>query len=201
MSRVVHLPAREGRPAALLLNGQRQGRLPRGPIGESDVADLPSAHEIVQRFEGFLERRVDIHFVDDIEIDPIRGKFFQAGVAGLENVAAGEPRLSDSLSCTEAHLGRDDHILAPRTKKFAQVNFGFASRVTVRRIKKIDAGIESAVNHRFRRIEIHFSYRRKARIAAEGHRAESKARNDQAGIAKPCVVHGGSLRETNVLLG
>ena len=93
----------------------------------------------------------------DVEIDPIRGELFQAAIAGLEDMAPRKSGLSDGLSRAEAHFRRDDHILAPRPQELAQVSFGFAAGVAIGRIEKIDARIESAIDHGFCGIEVHLS--------------------------------------------
>jgi hypothetical protein len=50
------------------------GGAPRVPVGESDVADLAHANEIVEGFEGLLDRGVRIHPMYQIEVDVFRSE-------------------------------------------------------------------------------------------------------------------------------
>ena len=67
---------------------ERFHELPRVHRRGTEVTDLAGAHDVVERFERFLERRVVVVAVDDVEIDVVRPETTEALVHFRENVLA-----------------------------------------------------------------------------------------------------------------
>src|ERR1700737_4186286 len=66
---VVHLRGHESLQPQAALQPERGGRLPRHKIGETDVADLSLAHEIIERAESLLQRSIAVPSVHLVYID------------------------------------------------------------------------------------------------------------------------------------
>jgi hypothetical protein len=80
--RVVDLLADEALAVFALADAERLHDVPAGEIRAADVADLALAHERIERFHRFFERRLAVPFVHLVEIDDIGLQALEAGLAG-----------------------------------------------------------------------------------------------------------------------
>lgn len=117
-------------------------------VGRADRAHLPLADELLQRAQGFLDRRARIRKVREVDVDPVGAQSLQRGLRGFEDVLAAEARAAG------AHLGTDfgdDHDLVPPRRRsgepLADNRFRLAAamprylaRVHVGRIDGVESG-------------------------------------------------------------
>src|SRR6267378_4047408 len=135
--RVVHLPAREFCPASFVLNPEPRGGPPGGPVRVADVSDLAGSNHIIQGFQCFMERRVAVFPMHDVEVDVIRLKALQACVAGSEDMPPRKSGLRHRLSASEADLRGDHNILPPIAQQLTEHDFGLSLRVPSAVSKKL----------------------------------------------------------------
>ena len=93
------------------------GEAVRRVVARAEVEDLARPHEIVERAEGLLLRRVDVLHVDLVEVDAIRPEATQAVLHRPDDAVPGGARRVRPLAHAEAKLGReDDAVTAPRVR-------------------------------------------------------------------------------------
>ena len=61
-------------------NAERAGKLPRMHRRRADIADLACLHDVVQRLQRLLDRRLVVPAMDLVEVDVIGAEAAQAGV-------------------------------------------------------------------------------------------------------------------------
>ena len=103
-------------PAVGVGDGQHLRELPREHGGRADVKRLARAHDLVQRFEGFLHRRMRIEAVDLIKIDVIGAETAQAVVDGVADVLARKAALIRIIAHGVEDFRRDDQLFAGRAE-------------------------------------------------------------------------------------
>ncbi|CAH1673137.1 hypothetical protein CHELA40_13810 [Chelatococcus asaccharovorans] len=170
------------------------GHVPGRPVGYPDVAHVPVANQDVQRLQRLLDRRHVVKAVDLIEIDMLKLEALQACLDLIQKVDARGAGAVGSLANPPEGLGRN-HDLVAGDAQIAQGLprnlFRQAGGIDIRRIDEVDAGIKRCP-HEF----VGFGLLEPAHIlpdafaAPEGHGAEAKLRNEQAGLAQCIVTHG-----------
>lgn len=88
----------------------------RAPLGHPDVQDLALADEIVERAQGFLERRVRVVPVRLVEVEVVRAQSPERGVRGLHHVLAGQPALVRADPGRPVDLGQHLDRLPPYSR-------------------------------------------------------------------------------------
>ena len=162
------------------------------PVGHADIARLAGAHDRVERFQRFVERRRRIEAVQLIEIDIVRLEALQRRVDGIQDVLA-RHALVPTLRSHAAHaFGGKDVFVAPALQPAAHDLFGApdrrdvaAQRIDVGRVEEIDAAVGG-------RVEDGVALGLVA-LQTEGHGAEAEAGNCEAGAAEGRVFHGGKF--------
>src|SRR5262249_44277942 len=92
---------------------KRLGELPGIHRRGADIARLAGAHDVVQRLERLLDRRLRIPPVNLVEIDVIGPEPFQARIDLHVDRLARETDAVRARRDRPAYLGRDDDLFAP----------------------------------------------------------------------------------------
>ncbi len=130
--------------------------------------------------------------MDLIEVDIVGPEPLQAGVDLGENMLAAEPE-AVRPSCrgivgAEAHLGRDHQVVAALAREPAAEDLlRSAEAVDIGGVDEIAAGLDETVEH--------FPAERLVGLAAEGHGAQAKLADLEAGPAQKAVFHPSLLAE------
>ena len=187
---VVVLHRHEARPAVALGDLQHLRELPGVHARRADVARLAGPHDVVQRFQGLLDRRVRVEPVDLVEVDVVGPEPSEGGVDGLEQVLAGQAAVVRPVGHGEERLGGDHHLVARRevVERAADDLLADAAGVHVRRVEEVDAGVEGSPDEGTAGLLGQDPGAPGGR--PEGHRAEAETRDTQAGTAEIDVFHG-----------
>ena len=142
---IIGLQAFEPGQAQPLRDAEGLGDLPRRPVRNPGVADVPVLHQRVERQHRLLDRRRAIKAVDLIEIDVVQLQTLQARLARLDQMhSRGAGRVGPCPHRAEP-LGRDHHVL-PRHLEIAQRLAGHllgnALGIDVGGVEEIDPGVE-----------------------------------------------------------
>ena len=86
--------------------------LPRPHRGRADIERLAGAHDVVERLQRLLHRRIRIEAMDLIEVDVIRAEPLQRMIDRLHDVLARQAAGVGALAHHAVDLGRD-HDLVP----------------------------------------------------------------------------------------
>ena len=158
--------------------------LPRAPFRCAPVKYLALRDEIAHRAHRFFDRRVGIRPVAKIEIEIIDAQPAQGRVTRLDHMLAAEALLVRQIAAPE-NLARNKKGIPSPTPSFqdlAHHDLGFAIRVGLRVIKKIDARVIRDGHQPFRR--------RFADLLGEGHpSAKGKFADLQSRFPEPSIFH------------
>ena len=159
---------------------------PRRKIRIAEIADLALPHQIVERAQGFVDRRQRIVIVLLVEIDVVG---LQPGQAGFDRGHDVAPRRA-LLGAVGRHrlgiFGRQHDVLAAVAEHLAQHGLGAAhAGVDVGGIEQRDAEIDRLVDHLARGFQIG--------ALAEIIAAEADRGDAQAGAAEITNLHGDIL--------
>ena len=190
---VVVLHRHEPRPPVPIREVERLGELPGPHARRADVARLAGAHDVVERQERFLDRRLGIPAMDLIEVHVVGPETAQRAVDGGHQVFPREPAIVRIVGHRVERLGGEDRMVARAEvlHRAAEDLFRDAERVHVGGIEEVDALLERPLEKRAAGL---FSEHPAApgRIAV-GHDAEAEPRDFQAGAAKIHVLHAGDV--------
>ena len=136
-----------------------------------------------------------------VQVDVVHLQALQAGVQCMHQVVTRLPAAVDGVVVHGAEGFGRQYDFVPRQPEgldgVAGHGLRLAGGVHIGGIDEIDAGIEGLFHHGGRRRLVHatdgFPH---AGRAAEGHRAQTKFRNVQAGAAQQSVTHGASPTQT-----
>ena len=110
---VVDLLGHEPREPVALGDAQGLHQVPGGEVRGADIAHLAVADQVIQRRQRLLQRRQTVPLVHLVEVDVIGPEPAQAGFARGDDVVTGQPGVVGPLTHGEAHLGREQHVIAP----------------------------------------------------------------------------------------
>jgi hypothetical protein len=154
---------------------------------------VTGAHDIVERAQGFVERRDQVGAVDLVEVDVIGPEAFQARFDCIQDM---DPRQADGIGAgphPAAYLGGDDHIAARDAEVLdgaPQNSLGLAFRIDIGGVDEINAGIDRKAQKLICGSLVELADDRpQLASAAEGHRAKANFGNEQAGAAELLVFH------------
>ena len=143
-------------------------------VGAADIANFAGPYEIVERPQGFLERRERIEAVGLVEVDVIRAETAQAGLAGFDEVAARESGFVSAGFETDESLGREDNVLSAVAQRLAEDFLGLAERINVGGVEEIHARLDADFDQAARLVHLHVAHRGKTSFAAQGHGAKAQ---------------------------
>jgi len=155
------------------------------------VQHLASAHDIVQGFQGFLDRGGRIESVNLVEIDVIHLQPVKAGVNRVSDVLAGESTLVGVVTHHAEDLGGNDQALARRPKLFegaAQDLFADAKRIDIGSIKEVNASFDGLADER--PALLLFEHPRAPFPGTVGHAAQANPRDLYPRRTQIYVFHG-----------
>lgn len=176
---------------------RRGARGPRTPprrsasrTGRYPVADLPLAHEVVQRVEGLGDRGRRIGRVQLVEVDPVR---LQAGEGCLDRTSHVRPRpfrsgLDARGEPAVAELRGEHEAVAAPAQRLSHERLRQPGRlaVDVRGVEERDAGVGRGVEHSARALQGLGRRSGTAEVVA----AESDGGDEQSGGAHTTQGHG-----------
>ena len=148
---VVVLHRDEPRPAVPLRDMQRLRELIRVHARRADVARLAALHDVVQRFDRLLDRRVVVPAMDLIQIDVVGAEAAQRVVDRFHDVFARQAAVVRLVvPDREEDLRGDDDLVALReiAKRAADDLLAHAVRIHVRGVEEVDARLERFADER-----------------------------------------------------
>ena len=145
---VVILHGDEARPAVLLLERQRLGKLSGMHGRGADIARFAGFHHLVQRFERLFNRGGIVPAVDLQQVDIVHPETAQAVVDGAQDLRPGKSfrQIADLV----IHLGGDNHLVTAGKVAQGAANDLFAAAVGVAicGIEEVDAAVNGALDDR-----------------------------------------------------
>ena len=190
---VLH-PAEAG-AAVPVAQPERVDELPGGHVARADVVDRPCAHEVVERAERLVERRVRVGLVREEQVEMARAEALQAPLDLALQVPAREAVVVRAVADGVERLARQQHLVAHRRalagQPAADRRLAAPTAVGVCRVEDVDAEVERGV-HDPRRLVVVLALaeeRGRRSDASEVATAEDDARDLDAGRAERDVVH------------
>src|SRR6266700_7909327 len=164
-----------------------------GSFGESKVAHLPGMHQVCHRADGLFDRHLWIDAMQIVEIDPLHSKTLQRFVAGTACVLRGsiDAAVLNVRVRNDAKLRGKDDTVPPAEQRLAYFDFGIA--IYIRRIEKIDAPVECAMNQ-FDRLDIVLHAAGVHIGDTDAHATQSNRGYLRSMPAEPSLFHYNSLR-------
>ena len=153
--------------AARRAESQALRDLPRGEVAGRGVQDLALVHEVVERAQRLLERRVVIEAVQVEHVDAIGRKTTKTGLDGANQVQARRTACVRVLARREVRLAGDHHLVPLIGDEAAEDLLGAAPVVDVGGIEDVDPGVARRAELRRRRGLVG--------IAAERHRPQAES--------------------------
>ena len=144
--------------------------------------------------ERLLERRLPIPLVELVEVDVIGAEPPQAGLAGPDEVMAGEARVVRPVAHRKARLGGEDDVVTAGPKRLTDDLLRLAHRVDVGRVDHVDPGLESQVDLAPGLLHAAGADLGERAAAAEPHRAQRHGRDTQARAPELPVFHPSSFQ-------
>src|SRR5262249_59008673 len=105
----------------------RLDHLPRRESRAAGMADLSRPDQIVERPQGFLDRRQRIRAMNEVKIDPVRLEPLQARLDSGQDVAARSALQRSGLVHGQSALGRQHDVLAPVAETLAEDSLALAA--------------------------------------------------------------------------
>ena len=132
--------------------------------------------------------------MDLVEIDVVELQAAQAGLHAVEDVAARGAARIGALAHLAVHLGGHDHVLARHLQVLQGLAgdlLGAAGRVHVGGVDEVDAGVQRLADQRLGLALLQRADGAPhAGAVTEGHGAQAKLGDEQAGAAEGVVSHG-----------
>ena len=163
-----------------------------GEIRAADVAHLAGAHEVVERAQGFLDRRERVVPVHLIEVEPVGLEPRQARLDGRHDVAARGAFLFAVVHRHAEFRGQHDVLAAVAQHLTEHRLRAAAAAVNVGGIEQRDPGIERLVDDQAGAFEVH--------PLAEIVAAKPDQRDPQARLAQIAQNHVRSVFDKAVTL-
>src|SRR4029077_11394997 len=169
------------------------GDLPCLPVGAADVADLSLLHHSVESANRLIDRGHAIVGMDLVQVDMVGLQTAETGLHTVQNVTARSPDVIPPRADATIDLRRDHDILPRDVQVFQGLPenlFALTLRVTVRRIKEVDA----TVNRRLDQfigpgLANGADGFEEPSAVPECHGSEAEFRNQDTRIAERCVFH------------
>src|SRR5579872_71218 len=120
--------------------------MPSGKVRTSDVAYLPTLHEIVERAQHFFDRSERVEPMQMVDVDVVRAQSLQTRIASLNQMVPGRSDIVWPNSHLERCFCRDQDALPLASDRLAENRFGQSVRVNVGRVEKIHARIQADVD-------------------------------------------------------
>ena len=178
--RILVLGRDETRPARR--RPVRVGDLPAGEVGVAEIADLALGHQIIQRAQGFIDRRIGIGLVKLIEVDPVGSQPGQAVFDGAHDPAPGSPLATLIVADPHAELGGQNDIAAALAQRLAEEFLRLCAAIDVGGVEKGDPRVDRGADHRIGRLGVDPH----SEIVA----AETDLTDFQTGGSKAAKLHG-----------
>ena len=188
----MRLVGREPLPALGVADPQRLHQAPRLEVRAGRVEDLAVAHEIVERPQHLLERRLMVDMMDVVEVEVVGLQPLQRAFDLLLDVQSRHTGIVGPPAHRIEELGGDDGVLALTLQRDTQHRFRGAADIGIGRVEEVHARIERGVHHLRRTLLVG--------AIAEGHRAQADLGDFQAGTAEVAVVHGAAPREVRAIV-
>ena len=152
---VLVLAGDEGREAVPARRVLRRDHLLRRKVRAADVAHLALPHEIVERAQRLLDRRLLIWPVQLVEVDPVGAQPLQARLDRMHDVTPRRTAQLARIVHRQAELGCEHDLLALVTENASERLFRTAFvAVAVRGVDQVDAEVDRLVHDALRRRKI-----------------------------------------------
>ena len=166
---------------------QPAGEPPRFDVARADVQHLPRPPHIVERLERFLERRVGIGLVDQIHVESIRLKPFEARVDLPHDLAPRQTAVVRPRPDRVEDFRAEKELLpdrrAFRLQPSANVAFAAAAAVGIGGVEEVDPAVDRTI-HQIERLRLGLAHAEelgRRADAAEVPAAQAQARDPKAG--------------------
>ncbi len=175
-----------GRKTAGARDSQSLGQLPGGEVAASEVTDFAGVHQVGERLERLLLRRVGVGRVQLIEVDVIRVQAPETVLGGGHHIAPRRAMQVGPLAHRHPELARHDDLAPSFAQRLAQQFFGAAAvAIDVGGVEERDAFVERAIHDRLGLFGVALD---REIVAAEAH-----GRNLEPRLSHVAVFHSASL--------
>jgi hypothetical protein len=146
-------------------------------------------HQVIQRREGFLQRRHEIEAVDNVEVDVVGAQTLETVLAALDDVVPAQAHVVDICAHATAHLGGQHHMVALALQCLAENFLRLAVRIDIGRIEKVDAAVDCDIHEALRCRLVESTDDFPVTLGAKRHRAEAQLRYQQSRFTKLTILH------------
>src|SRR5713101_8853642 len=178
----------EARKPKRLAATERPGHLVGVVVRAADVAGLARAHNVVERAQRLVHRRLRVWMMDLVEVDEIGAEPAERALDGVQDVLARGAAVPWLGAHGAGALGRDHEVVAPALEpppenllRAPHGLVGAAQRIDVGRVEKGDPARRCAIENGDRGGLV--------ALQPERHRAETETRHLQSGAAEADVAH------------
>src|ERR1035441_3869749 len=107
-------------------------------VGQSDIANLPLAHKIVERPQRLLERRVAVPSMYLVQIDVIGLQPSETALHFAHDVHAGRSAPVEILAHREPDFGGEDNLVPHALQGIPDLSLALPEAIHVRRIDEVN---------------------------------------------------------------
>ena len=138
---VVHLRADEFRQTLGVRDTERLGRLPGREIAEADRKHLARIDQVIERSEGFFQRRERVESVDLIKVDAISGQPLERRLAGANEMKAAQASIVGAGAHPAQRLRGENDAVALASERLTEEDLGITLAIHVGGVEEVDAGV------------------------------------------------------------
>ena len=172
---VMVLHRHESRPATRLCDVQHLRKLPAVHARGADVERLAGLHDVVQRFERLLDRRLRVEAMDLVEVDIVGREAAKRGLDRQHDVLAREAAIVRPGTHRKKDLRGDHDVVA--AAEFAQGTsddrFRHTDGIHVGGIEEIDAHFDRALEERTGRFLVQYPWAPARRAVSHGPQTQA----------------------------
>ena len=125
---------------------ERLHQMPAGEIRAADVTDLAGAHELIERRQRLLDRRVVVLAVQLQEVDRLDAEPLERALDRLQKMLARRAVVVRAVAHRECRLGGNEQAVALALDRLAQDLFGEPGGIDVGGVEQAHAVIETDVD-------------------------------------------------------
>ena len=188
--RIIRLMRHVALPAPPLRNRQRFHKMPAGKVGAPNVADLARAHQVIERTQGFLDRRHGVERVQLIQVDMVGTQPLQTALDRRNDMVPRMPHIIRPLPRPERALGGNEQLIPLPLDGSPQHRLGHTTPVDIGRVEHRHAMLETNIDEPRRQRDIHIAPAPIDLRRAKRARAQRQHRHPEPTATQLTVFHG-----------